>query len=84
LSSAAATSDDCRELGFLVEDHYQRLGIGSAMLGALMKLIGPEEDLRVSALFENQWLLGKLSGFGTVVTHLDSGIIDARVIRGSR
>jgi hypothetical protein len=51
------------------------------MLHGLMNLIGPDQGLQVSALFENQWLVGKLSRFGTVVTHLDNGIIDARVIR---
>jgi hypothetical protein len=81
LASAAASSDGCREIGVLIEDQYQRLGIGSAMLCGLMNLIGPDEGLQVSALFENQWLVGKLSRFGTVVTHLDNGIIDARVIR---
>jgi hypothetical protein len=81
LASAAATSDGSRELGILIEDQYQRLGIGRTMLGALMNLIGPDEGLQVSALFENQWLVDKLSRFGTVVTHLDNGVIDARVIR---
>ncbi|WAJ43689.1 hypothetical protein OK015_21235 [Mycobacterium sp. Aquia_216] len=84
LASAAATPDGCRELGFLIEDQYQRLGIGNAMLSTLMNLIGPDEGLQVSALFENHWLVGKLSRFGTVVTHLDNNIIDARVIRAPR
>lgn len=84
LASAASTSDGWRELGFLIEDQYQGQGIGGMMLTLLMDLIGPQEGMLVSALFENQWLLGKLSRFGTVVAHLDNGIIDARVIRAAR
>lgn len=84
LASAALTSGGRRELGFLIEDHYQGQGIGRLMLNYLMDLIGRDEDLCVSALFENHWLFGKLSRFGTVVTHLDNGIIEARVTRAPR
>ncbi|MCV7412099.1 GNAT family N-acetyltransferase [Mycobacterium florentinum] len=84
LASAAADSGGERELGFLIEDDYQGLGIGRVMLNALMNLIGPDEGLHVSVLFENQWLIGKLARFGTVVTQLDNGIIDARVTRTPR
>lgn len=84
LASAALTSEGQRELGLLVEDHYQGQGIGRRMLDSLVDLIGPDEDLCVSALGENHWLLGKLSRFGTVEAHLDNGIIDARVIRAPR
>ncbi|ORX01493.1 hypothetical protein AWC29_22860 [Mycobacterium triplex] len=84
LASAALTSEGDRELGFLIEDHYQGLGIGTAMLVALMDLIGPDQGLVVSAHFENHWLLDKLLQFGTVVTHTDHGVIDARVFRGPR
>ncbi|MCA2242447.1 GNAT family N-acetyltransferase [Mycobacterium sp. WUMAC-067] len=80
-ASAALVSDNCRELGFLVEDRYQMRGIGTVMLESLIDLLGPHEDLCVSAVADNHWLLGKLARFGTVVSGMDHGVIHARVVR---
>jgi GNAT superfamily N-acetyltransferase len=84
LASAALTPDGCRELGFLVEDRCQAQGIGTLMLDALAGLLGREEGLCASTLFENHRLLDKLARFGTVAAQHDYGVIHARVSRVSR
>jgi GNAT superfamily N-acetyltransferase len=81
LASAAVTSDGWRELGLLVEDHYQSQGIGMLLLTSLVGLLQPDEDLCASALFENCWLLGKLARFGAMTIRHDCGVSHARVVR---
>lgn len=84
LASAAWTPQGCWELGLLVEDRYQRSGIGTLLLTRLVDLVGPEAELCASALFANGALLAKLARFGTLSLHHDSGISHARVVRVPR
>src|SRR5262249_8574096 len=84
LISAASTTDGWWELGLLIEDRYQRQGVGNLLLGSLIDLLNPDEGLCATALFEKGWLLGKLARFGTVTSHIDQGIIHARVVRFGR
>ncbi|OBG75624.1 hypothetical protein A5714_23915 [Mycobacterium sp. E2462] len=81
LGSAAHTPDGSWELGLLVEDRYQRNGIGTLLLGRLVQLVGPEAPLCASALSANGRLLGKLARFGAVSLEHDSGVSYARVVR---
>jgi hypothetical protein len=81
LASAGMTSDGCRELGILVEDSHQALGVGRMMLDSLVSLLEPDEPLCACSFSENRWLLGKLAQFGTLTIHHDSGLILARVER---
>lgn len=81
LASAALTSEGCRELGLLVEDRCQAQGIGTLMLDSLAGLLGREEGLCASILFENHRLLDKLARFGAVAAQHDFGVIHARVNR---
>lgn len=81
LASAGMTSDGSRELGILVEDRHQALGIGRMMLDCLVDLLDPGERLYACSFPENRWLLGKLARFGTLTIHHDSGLIHAHVDR---
>lgn len=84
MASAALTPDQQRDIGVLVEDRYQSLGIGTMLLDALVRNIDAQQSLCADALHKNRHLLAKLNRFGTVEMTLEYGIIHACVTRELR
>lgn len=84
MASAALTQDRKRDIGVLVEDRHQSVGIGTMLLDALVGNIDTHQCLCADALLKNRGLLTKLSRFGTVVMTLEYGIVHASVTRELR
>jgi GNAT superfamily N-acetyltransferase len=81
LASACAVSPGGWELGMLVEDTWQRRGVGRAMLRALVEEVtarGGRELLAVS-LDERRSVLRNLSELGPVTFSAESTTVTARV-----
>jgi GNAT superfamily N-acetyltransferase len=64
LASAAPTTEPCTiEVGTLVEDGWQRRGVGRMLLDALLERAGERgmEFVRFEMLYENGWLADSLA-----------------------
>lgn len=83
VASAALTPDQMRDIGVLVEDRYQSLGIGTMLLYTLVRMIDTHQSLCADALLKNRHLLKKLNRFGTVEMTHEFGVIHACVTRES-
>ena len=67
--------DDTADIGVLVEDDWQRRGVGTALLIALMRRIGEcgSHFLRADVLEENRFVLPLLARLGPAKTSVAAG-----------
>jgi GNAT superfamily N-acetyltransferase len=81
LASAAAISADIREVGILVEDEWQRRGVGRALLTALLDRCAGLQTryLRAEVLSADAALVEVLRRLGPTTTRLSHGVITAVV-----
>ena len=65
-----AQGDESNDLGVLVEDSWQRRGIGAALLRSLTDLAGASgfTELHAEVLAENRWVLAILARIGVLDT----------------
>ena len=83
LASCRAVGHDAAELAVLVEDAYQRQGLGSDLLRTL---VGHAErsgrgTLRATVMADQQWILRALGTYGTCRVVLDFGVFDVTLHR---
>ena len=79
--ASAVQHDDVWELGILVEDRYQRRGLGSALLAALLAEMPADSrrQLRVDLLVERAGLLRPLGRLGRVRIDWQDETVHARI-----
>lgn len=70
------------ELGVLVEDAYQRLGIGAALLRELAGYAAWNgvTTLRAQVLADQEWIVGLLGGYGACESVMSQGVLDVTVL----
>jgi len=76
--ASAVQHQDVWELGILVEDRYQRRGLGSALLAALLGAI-PADRLQIDLLVERAGLLRPLGRLGRVTVDWQDEVVHARI-----
>jgi GNAT superfamily N-acetyltransferase len=81
LASCRAVGDGTAELGVLVEDAWQRLGIGSALLGELVRhaRFSGMSALTAQVLGEQSWIVGLLAGHGTCDSVISRAVLNVSV-----
>ncbi len=80
-ASAAETTPGTREIGILVEDRWQRRGVGrqlQSLLVAESAALGTQY-LHAEVLASDAWLVDALRRLGPTTVHTESGSITARV-----
>jgi GNAT superfamily N-acetyltransferase len=79
--ASAVRQRDAWELGILVEDRYQRRGLGSALLAALLDAIAADRprQLQVDVLAERAGLLRPLGRLGPVRIDWQDEVVHARI-----
>jgi GNAT superfamily N-acetyltransferase len=79
--ASAVRHDDAWELGILVEDRYQRRGLGSALLTALLNAIPADRParLQIDLLAERAGLLRPLGRLGRVRVDWQDEVVHARI-----
>jgi GNAT superfamily N-acetyltransferase len=81
LASCAAVAPSVVDVGVLVEDGWQRLGIGAALLREIAGH-ARENDigmLTAQVLAEQSWILRLLAAYGTCESTISQGVLDATV-----
>ena len=83
LASCVALPGDAADIAVLVEDGYQRQGIGSTMLSMLMahadhRGIG---TLQATVLAEQEWILRLLRAYGSCSATMSMGVFEVTVRR---
>ena len=84
LASAVHVSGTNWEIGILIEDRYQRHGLGSRLLNLLVRSVPPGQCryLIADALADHQHLLNRLTKYGELtMTHDYDGVVHAVVKR---
>jgi GNAT superfamily N-acetyltransferase len=81
LASCRSTSEDAAELGLLVEDAWQRAGVGSALL---REIVGHARRSGISLLTAQiltaqSWMIRLLSGYGSCESVTARGITDVKL-----
>ncbi len=78
LGSAVKLSGATYELGLLVEDEFQGVGVGTAMCDRLVAALPLGATLIAEALFDNRRVLKRLSRYGPL--HLSHSLGDATAV----
>ncbi len=83
LASCVAVAGDAADIAVLVEDSYQRQGIGSAMLRMLIahadhRGIG---TLQATVLAEQEWILQLMRAYGSCSVTVSTGALDVTLRR---
>lgn len=80
--NCCAVAPGVAELGVLVEDAYQRLGIGAALLRELAGYAAWNgvTTLRAQVLADQQWIVGLLGGYGACESVVSQGVLDVTVL----
>lgn len=84
LASCVATADEAAaEIAMLVEDSYQRQGIGSTMLRMLIAHADHRDiaTLRATVLAAQEWILPLMRSFGSCSATLRMGVFDTTLRR---
>jgi len=76
--ASAVQQQDVWELGILVEDRYQRRGLGSTLLAALLGAI-PANQVQADLLVERAGLLRPLGRLGRVTVDWQDEVVHARI-----
>jgi len=81
LASCRVDAEGVADLGILVEDGWQRLGIGSALLGEMAAHASQTGIGRFTAqvLAEQSWILRLLASFGRCESVTTHGVLDVTV-----
>lgn len=81
-ASAARTAPSSREIGILVEDAYQRRGVGRGLLDALVRRCRQDgtQLLVAEVLAEDSGLLALLRAYGPVDSRLSHGVFRATLV----
>jgi GNAT superfamily N-acetyltransferase len=81
LASAGAAAPGVREIGILVEDSWQRRGVGRELLKHLVAeaIVLGTDTLRAEVLTEDAGLLGPLRAFGPTSARPSAGVVTAQV-----
>lgn len=84
LASCVATDDGSAELAVLVEDSWQRVGIGARLLSLLIAHADQSGLARLKAwvLDSQAWVLSVLGGYGTCEAWLRHGAFEVTLYRG--
>jgi GNAT superfamily N-acetyltransferase len=80
-ASAAETAPGTREIGVLVEDRWQRRGVGRQLIASVVgesKILGTR-FLQAEVLAEDAWLIDVLRAFGPTSARPSFGIVAAQV-----
>lgn len=80
LASAAPVAPGVREIGILVEDAWQRHGIGGQLLGATLAASAGTAVLRAEVLLADRRLLLPLTSLGPMTTRTSRGVVEAEVL----
>jgi GNAT superfamily N-acetyltransferase len=83
LASCVAVADDAVDVAVLVEDSYQRQGIGSTMLRMIVAY-GDQRGiltLQASVLAEQEWILQLMRGYGSCSATVSRGVLEVKVRR---
>ena len=83
LASCVVVAGDTADIAVLVEDGYQRRGIGSTMLRMLIGYADHRGIATVQAtvLAEQEWILQLMSGYGRCSTTLSMGVYEVTLRR---
>lgn len=83
LASCVHVADDAADIAVLVEDGYQRQGIGSTMLRMLIGYTDHRgiATLAATVLAEQEWILQLLRGYGTCSATVSAGVFDVTLRR---
>jgi GNAT superfamily N-acetyltransferase len=83
LASCVARADDAAEIAVLVEDSYQRQGIGSTMLRILIAHADHRDisNLQATVLAEQEWILLFMRSFGSCSATVRMGVFDMTLRR---
>jgi GNAT superfamily N-acetyltransferase len=83
LASCVVLADDAADIAVLVEDGYQRQGIGSTMLRLLIGYADHRGIATVQAtvLAEQEWILQLMRDYGSCSTTLSMGVYEATLRR---
>ena len=77
-------SREAAELGILIEDGWQRHGLGRVLLGGLIAHVDSLglPELQAQMLTEQDWIMGLLSPYGQCASAFSPGVRDVRLRRG--
>lgn len=83
LASCVSEPDGGAELGILVEDRWQRRGIGTRLLGGLLQHADRHglRPLKARVLTEQAWILPVLRNYGTCQTAYNFNVFDVTLHR---
>lgn len=83
LASCRAVAGDTAELAVLVEDAWQRHGIGTRLLNELIEHADRSglRTLRATVLAEQEWIVQALRSYGTCTAPLSKGVFQVTVRR---
>ena len=83
LASCVVVADEAADIAVLVEDGYQRQGIGSTMLRMLIGYADHRgiATLQATVLTEQEWILQLLSAYGSCSTTLSMGVYELSLRR---
>lgn len=83
LASCVAVADDAADIAVLVEDSYQRQGIGSTMLRMLLAYVDHRgiDAVQATVLAEQEWILQLLRGFGSCSASVSMGVFEVTLRR---
>jgi len=83
LASCVPVADRVADLAVLVEDRYQRQGIGSALLRGLLRHADRNEisAFKTNVLAEQEWIIAGLRRYGRCWARVSSGVFDVTMRR---
>jgi GNAT superfamily N-acetyltransferase len=83
LASCSTVGDGAADLGILVEDNFQRRGLGTALLAKLIEQADRSglQALTATVLGEQAWLLRALRAYGPLDVSISSGVFDVTLRR---
>ncbi len=83
LASCVSVGDGVADIGVLVEDRYQRQGIGSALLQTMLRHADRSgiDELQATVLADQEWLVSALRCYGRCSARVRLGVFDVTLRR---
>lgn len=83
LASCVSAADGVADIAVLVEDNYQRQGIGSTLLSLLIAHADYSGvgTLQTTVMVEQEWILRLLRGYGDCSASLSMGVFEVTLRR---